>query len=448
MQVQELFASWTKKRANDLQKAIGNIINDTATFKVFYEHPLIKNLKEPATGWFDELKRKIGIKVLPFKNPSYIPASTFATALFDVITTAGTSASPILGTFSALRKEMQKLEEGDFATANALLGRIDNLVQTLAGSQTKTLKTQLLAELNIQLSKLGAISVKGEKPLASFTVKLAHAFNTNSVELADLLKGVGPYIDQVRKGAMLTGSKELGSMINSLLAGAEEYATDADKALAIGCKNVETWFDNSMDRLSGWYKRWAQTWAFFIGLFFAVTLNVDSIDLAKHLWREPALRQALAANATKFITTNQTLLETEAANADVVKYLEKKFIDLNLPIGWLYETKPILKDETTNKPKVDIASNLYICPDPKTYKTYLEGISKQYTLGESCVLYNNLPSTSGEWSLKLLGIFLTSLAAMQGAPVWFDLLKKLVNVRSTGVNPTEKPAASTSDKER
>ena len=40
--------------------------------------------------------------------------------------------------------------------------------------------------------------------------------------------------------------------------------------------------------------------------------------------------------------------------------------------------------------------------------------------------------------LKLAGIFITALAARQGAPFWFDILKRIVNLRGTGANPAEK----------
>jgi len=36
---------------------------------------------------------------------------------------------------------------------------------------------------------------------------------------------------------------------------------------------------------------------------------------------------------------------------------------------------------------------------------------------------------------------MTGAAAAQGAPFWFDILKKLINVRSTGPKPEEKAAA-------
>jgi len=38
---------------------------------------------------------------------------------------------------------------------------------------------------------------------------------------------------------------------------------------------------------------------------------------------------------------------------------------------------------------------------------------------------------------KVLGFILTALAISMGAPFWFDLLKKLVNIRSSGSRPYE-----------
>jgi hypothetical protein len=42
--------------------------------------------------------------------------------------------------------------------------------------------------------------------------------------------------------------------------------------------------------------------------------------------------------------------------------------------------------------------------------------------------------------LKLFGILITAGATAQGAPFWFDVLKRFVNIRSTGPNPNEKGA--------
>ena len=46
------------------------------------------------------------------------------------------------------------------------------------------------------------------------------------------------------------------------------------------------------------------------------------------------------------------------------------------------------------------------------------------------------------WLLKLFGLLVSGVAAAQGAPFWFDILKKVVNIRSSGASPSgNTPAA-------
>jgi ribosomal protein L18E len=61
----------------------------------------------------------------------------------------------------------------------------------------------------------------------------------------------------------------------------------------------------------------------------------------------------------------------------------------------------------------------------------------EFELKNKC-LSPSQPDRSTNLILKLFGIFLTALAARQGAPFWFDVLKRVVNLRGSGVNPTEK----------
>jgi hypothetical protein len=312
----------------------------------------------------------------------------------------------------------------------------------------EALKAQLHKEIEARLSDLGRISVEGKTPLAALTAELTKAINEGTGDFAPFLSGAEPYVNQIRRGAMQSGSVALGGALNSLLAGVEDYATGADNAIAIGRKNVESWFDNSMDRLSSWYKRWAQSWIFLIGLLLAIFLNVDSIALANHLWREPAVRQALAANATKFVEQNPSLPASEETSLpDVVHDLRQRFAALSLPVGWVFEAKPILTS-ADGTPMTGADGKKVLCPHPEDYATFEKDARQLFkTLGNRCVLYSNFPNTPGKWISKVVGIFLTALATLQGAPLWFDLLKKLINVRNTGINPVEKPKISSSDKE-
>jgi hypothetical protein len=45
------------------------------------------------------------------------------------------------------------------------------------------------------------------------------------------------------------------------------------------------------------------------------------------------------------------------------------------------------------------------------------------------------------WLLKFVGLAITALAISQGAPFWFDLLQKVMNLRLAGDAPNEKQPA-------
>jgi hypothetical protein len=86
-------------------------------------------------------------------------------------------------------------------------------------------------------------------------------------------------------------------------------------------KELSTWFDNSMDRVSGAYKRWAQLLSFIFAFAIAVLLNISAIDIATSLWNHPVDTTALATikeGDLKGLFTNLDMLHQKTA----------------LPIGW------------------------------------------------------------------------------------------------------------------
>ena len=223
----------------------------------------------------------------------------------------------------------------------------------------------------------------------------------------------------------------------------------AEHNLAALRLNSETWFNESMDRLSGWYKRKATFLAFIIGLVLASILNVDSIAIAQHLWKEPTVRQALVANATKFTQENPELPESLGGESpqDAVAYFDTQFADLNVPVGWVYETRKLDPGESCSLFSIneDITRGLY---SEVPVSELEDGVGEENQTGiepaqdedkvPACQSIRNFPKTTADLGMKILGIILSAGAAAQGAPFWFDILKKLVNVRGSGAKPEEK----------
>jgi hypothetical protein len=154
-----------------------------------------------------------------------------------------------------------------------------------------------------------------------------------------------------------------------------------------------------MERLSGWYKRRAQVFSLIIGLALALALNIDSLVVVQALWREPELRAGITAYVEQH--TDQFAPPQEGEIAVPVDSLRQALISLELPLGW-----------TTYAPKTSAM------------------ISAARDAGHSVLL-----AVIFGWLLKGVGWLVTGLATSQGAPFWYDLLNKVVNLRSSGAVP-------------
>ena len=139
-------------------------------------------------------------------------------------------------------------------------------------------------------------------------------------------------------------------------------------------ENVESWFNDAMERVSGWYKRKAQVIILCVAVVVSVALNADTLTVASNLWNDTALRESVVAAAQR--TTEQPL-------SDDIGDIRQQIADLRLPLGW-----------------------------------------------------QSFPASPLEWVAKAFGLLITAAALALGAPFWFDVLNKAVRIRSSGESPS------------
>lgn len=172
-----------------------------------------------------------------------------------------------------------------------------------------------------------------------------------------------------------------------------DYAQDSvDEAKA----KLAAWFDSSMDRVSGWYKRRTQAFLFVIGLVAAVMLNIDTIAITRAMIDDASLRATVVAEAQKTVAGGSI----DALGTDVNK-LKGVMVSVGFPIGW-----------------------------PARQFEHCDAAGK-------CTW----PVPVGVLLLTVAGWLVTAFATMLGAPFWYDLLSKLVALRAAG-HPPAKPEAS------
>ena len=149
---------------------------------------------------------------------------------------------------------------------------------------------------------------------------------------------------------------------------------------------IENWFDASMTRSSGVYKRNARGIAVLIGIIVAVATNADSLYITESLSRNSVLRAAITENAGQFVADGRqpTAQDFKALSQEVKDSLD----EASLPLGW--RANLVAEQASENKG----------WPLP-----YLK---------------------------RFVGWVVSGLAISMGASFWYDLLGKVVSVRNSG----------------
>jgi hypothetical protein len=191
----------------------------------------------------------------------------------------------------------------------------------------------------------------------------------------------------------------------------------------------EKWYDDCMDRVSGFYKRRTTLVLFFLGLATAVATNTDSFSIARTLWNNPALRSATAAAAEKYVKDyqpeGQTTPPSTPPSTPDASASPSSSSSGNAAEGTAATDSA--SGKSNDKPASSAATH--------DVKTEIDKLNSQL---QALELPLGWPSTIQEpLLLRLLGWLFTAAALSLGAPFWFDLLNKFMVVRST-VKPSEK----------
>jgi hypothetical protein len=203
-------------------------------------------------------------------------------------------------------------------------------------------------------------------------------------------------IDSLKEGINNIENQALKERLLSLVNSASVAEDNFEHELVAFRDNVQRWFDSSMERATGWYKRKSLVLGFIIGLLVAILFNADTISISQSLWQDSALREAATEAAEDLLEGDE---QTKSKDA------QELLGELGLPLGWSFQ----FPDD-----------------DPETPENH-----------------RDYPNTVEGWILKILGLFITGLAISQGSSLWFDVLGRLINIRSSGGKPAPEAAGAT-----
>jgi len=416
--VTELLSGLWRLRAHSLEMGIARLLDDQTKLarpKRFWplvrpstdapvtqavlQHPLISSLSAPRAE---------------DRPPSYINAVTFATAFLG---------SP-LTTASLVAKVTEDRDRLDARIGGLGAGQPGDTVRrawTASGKAPTKLVVALLGDAANGIDGLAAVLGPAEEvearigrlraagdpatALIAETWQRATEGGGDHGEVADFLRKLGrpnlvtsalDGVQQVEDG--LRELQQVNPHLGRSLAALWARAGDDFSAFR---REVEDWFDHEMDRVSGWYTRWAQWIMVAVAFAVAISFNLSAVTIGKALWNDPTLRAQAAAVAEQQVGAASTSMSTSTT--------------------------------ATTGPGSATPSA------PSTPSTVVTAPPAADTLREIGLPFGwssaAWPGLKGYLALHLLGIVLVAIAGSFGAPFWFDALNKLVNLRTTGRPP-------------
>ena len=166
--------------------------------------------------------------------------------------------------------------------------------------------------------------------------------------------------------------------------------------------SVEQWYDDHMDRVSGWYKRHVAKITLVVGGVLIVLLNLNALTIGRTLYTENTVSAAISSVAAK--GSECAGPKQQDCLANLVGQLSAA-ATAGLPIGW-----GTVRGCLPTNAKCDWWEK--------------RGLLGQHDSGWQLVLV-------------LAGFLLMIISLVPGAQFWFGLLSKIGSLRDTGPKPAK-----------
>ncbi len=218
----------------------------------------------------------------------------------------------------------------------------------------------------------------------------------------------------------------------------EEASGDVEKVRA----SLASWFNSTMTNASEWYKRNLQVLLFFIGFLIAWFFNVNTFEITTKLSKDKEVRNKMVQLAIAYhektpdaqslnlkgIVLDSTHSDQYNARLDTLLSVKKQLdIDMaeaqNILGGgtWLPDSLTLAIGKTRALP-IEYKAKLL----PKTARIKSNDIT--YTL---FTFWDKLGYALRLMVVNFFGYATTAIALSLGAPFWFDILNKLMRLKTT-----------------
>jgi hypothetical protein len=215
---------------------------------------------------------------------------------------------------------------------------------------------------------------------------------------------------QTNMGEIQSGVDRLPDSMGPMKTSLQSLVVNAGGDIAKFRTSVEHWYDDHMDRVSGWYKRRTGWITLGVGVILVLLLNINAVSIGRALYSDSATRSAVTTVATQgnpcpVPAGSQTTAQQNQAEQDCLDNLDRRVSDAaqaGLPLGW---------------------GIVPACAAQKCDWLEQHGITT--------------PGDGSPWQvvLALVGFLATVVALTPGAQFWFGLVVRLDSLRSSGPPP-------------
>lgn len=231
------------------------------------------------------------------------------------------------------------------------------------------------------------------------------------------------------------------------------------KTLTLLDQHIQQWYKDHMDRMSGWFKELMRKRVLIVSIIVTVALNVNSVYLFKTIYTNPTLRSTLTPLAETLADNYAKERQDSAHTAIQAAY--KAVANTQLQKGNSDSTFGVLSKAVTGLAKADSARKVQDSASLDNFQQVSEQLSQLAGLGIPIGWHKGVPpltldtisrkdsavivksggavdkSSNSAWQIfwYVIGLAVTAFSISAGAPFWFDMLLKLVNVRRSGKKP-------------
>jgi len=507
--INEGISTVLNQRGRNLFNGIKNLLNDpefTGLAQQVYHHGLVDGITQDKGA--DRIRRR----------PSYIASKTFSLALLDVLGSQGVVRAA--GNDLLLKAEQAddlaraKAGTSDAASAKAAA---DNAMKALQDAATQAVSAYNAAknatpsddQVTANAEKTVNAATAAVKIMIARRAAIDFASNPKDAKLAatasssledalsagrDLAKLVPQSLDNIE--AAIQGLPD-GHTKESLLVLVDKAKREGSDVLSQieGFKtSIETWFNDAMDRVTGWYKRWTQIVVLCISIVLVTILNVDSLMIIQRLTSDKDFRSEILANASKAVEparssnssstggsgqTGNTSTASNGSTSSNTATAPNANAALNInsasDTGHVTNLNSNVSGQTANsnatgghianingangkkadggtsenensnssdaalqKQLADLRKNIVPYTNPLGWTNNASDPRafpwRRHTDNGDENVFGD-PKFLNSLLLKLLGLAMSIAAASLGAPFWFDALSTFINIRGAGLKP-------------